>query len=142
MTLVTLVGEKMAKEGMEFIYLGPHPECKNCKLKTVCFNLKKGRRYKILNVREKRHDCNVHEDGVRVVEVDELPLIAAVRKGTRKNAKIKIKSPNCAHLDCKYYELCHNPAVLEDKEYKVIKLLEPIECKEGKGLIKAELSDI
>lgn len=122
--------------------MGPSPECKNCKLKTVCFNLKKGRKYRITSIREKKHSCNMHEGGVKVVEVEELPIIAAVRKGTRKNARIKIKQTDCRRLACKYYELCHNPAVQENKEYKVVKILEPIECEEGRSLVKAELSDI
>ena len=69
MPLVTLIGEKLAVENKEFIFLGPQSDCKNCKLKTVCFNLKQGGRYQILKVREKRHSCNVHEGCVAVVEV-------------------------------------------------------------------------
>ncbi|MCD6237626.1 MAG: UPF0179 family protein, partial [Thermoplasmata archaeon] len=34
MPSVTLVGERMAKKGLEFIYMGPSSNCKNCKLKT------------------------------------------------------------------------------------------------------------
>ena len=56
MVLVTLVGERLANEDEEFVYLGPNNECKNCKLKTVCFNLKPGRQYKIIKVREKQHN--------------------------------------------------------------------------------------
>ena len=37
MPLVTLIGEKLAKKDFEFIYLGPINDCRNCKLKTVCF---------------------------------------------------------------------------------------------------------
>ena len=50
MPLVTLIGEKLAIEDAEFTYLGPQNDCRNCKLKTVCFNLKPGRRYKITTV--------------------------------------------------------------------------------------------
>lgn len=71
MPLVTLIGEKLANEGEEFIYLGPNKECGNCKLKTVCFNLKPGRTYKITKIRDKRHSCNVHDENVIVVEVQE-----------------------------------------------------------------------
>jgi len=80
MTLVTLIGEKIAKEEDEFTYLGPANDCKNCKLKTVCFNLKPGRRYKIIKVRDKKHTCNTHEGNASVVEVSELPIIAAIDK--------------------------------------------------------------
>ena len=72
MPLVTLIGEKLAKENGEFIYLGPQNDCKNCKLKTVCFNLKQGGYYKITKVRDKKHSCNVHEGCAAVVEVQEI----------------------------------------------------------------------
>ena len=69
MTLVTLIGERLAKEDEEFIYLGPNNDCRRCKLKTVCFNLKPGRRYKIIDIRDKRHSCELHEGNAAVVEV-------------------------------------------------------------------------
>ena len=73
MVLVTLVGEQLAVEGEEFTYLGSNNECRNCQLKTVCFNLKPGRKYRITKLRDKHHDCNIHEGKVIVVEVEELP---------------------------------------------------------------------
>ena len=72
MPLVTLIGEKLAKENEEFIYIGPQNDCKNCKLKTVCFNLKQGSQYKIIKVRDKRHNCSVHEGSAAVIEVQEI----------------------------------------------------------------------
>jgi len=75
MPLVTLIGEKLANEGNKFIYLGPNNGCGKCKLKTVCFNLKQGKGYKITKIRDKRHGCDVHDGDVVVVEVQELPTI-------------------------------------------------------------------
>ena len=75
MPLVTLIGEKLANEGDKFIYLGPNNGCARCKLKTVCFNLKPGSHYNIVKVRDKRHNCNVHDESVIVVEVRELPTL-------------------------------------------------------------------
>jgi uncharacterized protein (UPF0179 family) len=75
MPLVTLIGEKLANEGAEFLYLGPNNGCRNCKLKTVCFNLKTGKKYKITKIRDKRHNCNIHDENVQVVEVQELTTI-------------------------------------------------------------------
>lgn len=48
MVLVTLIGEDLAVEGGEFTYMGSSNECRSCQLKTVCFNLKPGRRYRIV----------------------------------------------------------------------------------------------
>ena len=75
MPFVTLIGEKLAIEGDEFIYLGSNNGCRNCKLKTVCFNLKPGSAYKITKIRDKRHSCNVHYGNVVAVEVQELPQL-------------------------------------------------------------------
>lgn len=75
MLLVTLIGEKLANEGDKFIYLGPNNGCASCKLKTVCFNLKPGKHYNIVKVRDKRHSCDVHDEGVIVVEVQELSTL-------------------------------------------------------------------
>ena len=75
MPLVTLIGEKLAIKDSEFIYIGPNNECRKYKLKTVCFNLKTGRKYKITNVRDKKHNCNIHEGTTIVIEVQEVPII-------------------------------------------------------------------
>ena len=100
MSLVTLIGEKLAKESDEFIYVGPNNECRNCKLKTVCFNLKLGRQYKIIKIREKRHSCNIHEGDVAVVEVQEMPITTTIDKKLSEGSISKIE-PQC-------FKFCHN----------------------------------
>jgi len=140
MPLVTLIGEKLAVEGNEFIYIGPNNECRNCKLKTVCFNLKTGRRYRITSVREKRHNCNIHEGNAAVVEVQELPIITAVDKKYSEGEKIKFEREKCKSIGCVNYELC-SANVNKDKNYRIIKIYENIECPFGYDLKKAELSD-
>ncbi|HEC81970.1 MAG TPA: UPF0179 family protein [Thermoplasmatales archaeon] len=143
MPMVTLVGERMAKKGNEFIYLGPSSECKNCRLKTACFNLKKGRKYRIVGIRDKRHSCNLHDGGVHVVEVEELPIVAPVEKNNaKKGSEVRITTMDCMHLDCNNFELCHNPAVQSNKKYRVVEPLEEIECMDGRSLMKAEVSGI
>ncbi len=141
MALVTLIGEKLAKEGDEFIYLGPNSDCRNCKLKTVCFNLKIGRRYKITNIREKRHSCTIHEGEAAVVEVQELPILAAIDKKLSEGYTSKIEQQECGNIGCKYYDLCHNIALQKDKKYKITKIYKKIDCPIGNELQKAELTD-
>ncbi|HID25965.1 MAG TPA: UPF0179 family protein [Thermoplasmata archaeon] len=141
MPMVTLVGERIAREGNEFIYLGPSSECRNCKLKTACFNLKKGRRYRIVGIREKRHSCNLHDGGVHVVEVEETPIIGAVDKNAKKGLQIKVSTFDCQHLDCENFELCHNPALQSNKSYRVVKIMDQLNCIDGREIREAELSD-
>jgi len=140
MALVTLIGEKLAKVDNEFIYIGPNNECRNCKLKTVCFNLKVGRKYKITNVREKRHNCNVHEGTVAVVEVKELPITTSIDKNLSEGSTVSIEKKECDNIGCENYDLC-KIKLQKDKKYKIIKTYEIIKCPLGYELKKAELSD-
>lgn len=141
MALVTLIGEKLAKEDEEFIYLGPNNNCKNCKLKTVCFNLKPGRRYRIIEIRDKRHSCEIHEGNVAVVEVQEMPIITAIDKELTEGDTAKIEKKECENIGCTNFELCNNIALQKDKNYKITRIYESIECLRGYELQKAELSD-
>jgi uncharacterized protein (UPF0179 family) len=138
MPLVTLIGEKLAKEDTEFIYIGPNNECRNCKLKTVCFNLKTGRKYKITSIREKRHNCSVHEGNAAVVEVQELPIISTVDKKFSEGENIKFEGEGCKSIGCANYDLC-NLGLNKEKKYKVIKIYEKVECPMGYELNRAEL---
>ena len=140
MPLVTLIGEKLAVEEKEFTYLGPNNECKNCKLKTVCFNLKPGRTYRITNVRDKRHNCNVHEGTAVVVEVQETPLFLAINKNLSEGDKYKIENKECKSIGCNNYKLCY-VILQKDKKYKIKKIYESIDCPLGYELQKAELSE-
>jgi uncharacterized protein (UPF0179 family) len=141
MALVTLIGEKLAKEDGEFIYLGPNNNCKNCKLKTVCFNLKPGRRYKIIEIRDKHHNCEIHEGNATAVEVQEMPIIAAVDKELTEGSTAKIVRKECKNIGCNNFELCNNMALQKDKNYTIAKIYESIECLRGYELQKAELTD-
>ncbi len=140
MPLVTLIGEKLAKADNIFTYIGPINECKNCKLKTVCFNLKVGRKYKITNIRDKRHNCNVHEGTVIVVEVQEMPIITSIDKKLSKDSKTKIEKKECDNIGCDFYEIC-SLNIQKDKEYTIVKTFETIDCPLGYELQKAELSE-
>lgn len=140
MVLVTLIGEKLAKVDNIFTYIGPNNECRNCKLKTVCFNLKTGRKYKITSIREKRHNCNVHEGVVVVVEVTEMPIITSVDKKLSKGFKGKIEKKECNNIGCDHYEIC-SIELQKEKKYTITETFEIIECPIGYDLKKAELSD-
>ena len=141
MAHVTLIGEKLAKKDNEFIYLGPQNDCKNCKLKTACFNLKTGRTYKITKIRENRHKCKIHEGKTAVIEVEEQPLILTINSNLKQGQQTKITKKNCSYKGCAYYEYCTNN-YLQEKNYNITKIIEDnIQCPKGLNLNKAELSD-
>ena len=115
MVLVTLVGEQLAVEGEEFIYLGANSECRNCQLKTVCFNLKSGRDYRITKLREKSHECNIHEGKVIVVEVEELPLTVAVSNEPTEGETVTMKKKECRNIGCDSFDICTTTALQNGK---------------------------
>ena len=136
--MITLIGKELAKEGLEFQYLGPLLECRNCKLKNVCFNLDEGKWYRIVGVRDKEHDCKVHDGGkVVTVEVEELPVPLAVgAKGVVEGETLTFKSINCKEYGCEYYELCHPLGLREGTKIKIEKIVEDIKCPKNKSLKK------
>jgi len=138
MPLVTLIGEKLAKEGEEFTYLGPQNDCRNCKLKTVCFNLKPGRQYKITSIRDKRHNCNVHEGNAAVVEVQELPIYTSIDKNVSEGDVIKINKETCKSIGCPNHKFC-GITLQKEKKYKIERVYENIDCPMGFELKRAEL---
>jgi len=140
MPLVTLIGERLANKDEEFIYLGPNNDCKNCKLKTVCFNLKQNRTYKITKVRDKKHNCKIHEGTATVVEVEELPIKTAIDKKYTEGSKTKIENIECNNIGCKNYNLCKFK-IQDDKTYLVEKIIGDIDCPLDHKLQIAELKE-
>jgi len=141
MALITLIGEHLAVTGGTFQFLGPNNECKNCKLKTVCFNLKPWRDYEIVSVRDNRHGCTIHEGFVVPVEVKELPILTAVDSTLLEGSITTIDKKNCKHIGCPGFDLCTTPAVQKDKTYCIQKIYEPLDCPKGFLLQKAEITE-
>jgi len=141
LVLITLIGEKLAVEGLEFTYLGSNSECKNCRLKAVCFHLKPGRNYTITNIRDKKHSCNVHEGNAVIIEVRELPFIAAVTKEVSESAKTTVERQKCKNIRCEFFNICTNRTLQKKKNYTIKKTFGKIECPLGYELYKVELTD-
>jgi len=139
--LITLIGEQLATEGLEFTYIGSSNECKNCKLKNVCFHLNPGHNYTITKIREKKHPCNIHEGKAVIIEVNELPFFAAVNKEHSGNTPITIDRKACDNIKCDYFELCSSTARHNDKSYAIKKSEGKINCPYDIELYKVELID-
>lgn len=141
MAQVTLIGQNIAEKDLVFRYLGPLSECKDCKLKNICFNLKPYYRYRIKKVRDKRHSCSVHDGDVVVVEVERLPLLAAIEKKYSKGSKITYQSRKCDQSDCDWYGICQSNAVKDNRKYKILKINDSIDCQQGFDLQEVELKE-
>ena len=135
-----MIGEKQAKVGTCFVYRGFVPDCRECKLKAVCFNLDSGATYRIKAVRDVRHECKMHEDAVRVVEVEKLRCVVGLgRKFALEGSTITFEEPKCRNLGCEKYRICHPLGVERGSKYKVIEVHGDIECPEGNKMVEALL---
>jgi len=127
--IITLVGEKLARPGFEFIYYGPAEPCKTCKLAGVCVgNLEPGRRYKILRVRSMpSHSCPLHEGKVRVVEVVEPSIEIAIEPRLAiAGSVIKVHFADCS--DKEKESLFRPEGLFEGDHVKIIEVLDDVEC--------------
>lgn len=136
MVLVTVVGELQCRKGFQFIFSGPLAECRECKVRNVCFHLEENRAYRVVDVREVHHECKVHEGGVRVVEVERVSTKAALSaRAALEGSMITYESMDCRFVGCPNYRLCNPPGASDGMKYKVL-AVEPgeVRCQLGKSL--------
>ena len=138
--VVTLIGECNAKEGFEFFFIGPlqSEQCQKCRLNAVCFNLMPGK-YMVKAARDAKHPCPVHYIGVRAVEVEKVPVDAAIDEKQASGSAVTFVPQQCKRVECSNYLVCKPMGLEEGKQYTVVKVGENLECKEGKKLKKTML---
>ncbi len=139
--VITLIGTKLAKVGNEFIFKGAAKECEACKLSKTCLGLNIGSRYRIINLRNGKHECFVHDSGVCAVEVIELPVtIALESRKAIKGSKIIYEQLPCNIADCESYVLCHPSALRHGDKIMVVDAEGEVkECRKGYSLKVVEV---
>ncbi len=139
---ITLIGSRLAKPGVEFIYRGPAAECDKCKLRNVCLNLVKNKKYQVVAVRNgNEHECNLHDTSVRAVEVAPCPIIVPIESRKAFNgSKLVYEEPKC-EATCPSYALCHPQGLVSGDKYTIAEVLDeaPGACPKGLTLKKVEL---
>ncbi len=142
MKRVTLIGDRIAKANATFVFLGAQPECRECRLKSACLQLDKGRLYRIVGVRETHHEdgCKYHENGVRVVEVEAAPVSVSLRKAlAMEGSVIEYSRPICFNHECENYDLCHPLGIQSPTRVKIAQVSESLSCPLGYDLVGAEV---
>lgn len=135
MVLVTVVGERQCKKGFEFVFGGPLAECRECKVRNVCFHLEPNRLYRVTEVRDVHHECKVHEEGVRVVEVEKLPTKSALPvKAAVEGSMITYEETDCLIVGCPNYRLCKPVGAAEGMRFRISSVGPEIDCRRGKVL--------
>ncbi len=135
--ILTLVGVKQAKKGAKFVHIGHAELCEDCELYKVCIgNLEPKRIYEIIDVRNIEHPCKIHEDGVRVVEVEYSNIQAALEaKQAITGATITYSPIECDFYDCPYIDICKPSGLFEGDKCIIEEISEKIdECRGVKAL--------
>jgi len=140
MVMLTVIGKKQAKEGMEFTFMGPISNCKECKVRNICFHLEKGAKYKVVSLRNVVHECPMHEDGVMVVQVEEVQRCAVIpRKIAIEGSTISYEVPKCTHRGCEHHSACFLSGLEPGQKKKVVKAMDKVVCIIGQNRVRVML---
>jgi uncharacterized protein (UPF0179 family) len=140
MVLITLIGEGQARIGNGFYFMGPLSECKECRLRGICFNLEPGSLYEVVALRDTLHDCPVHQGSVRVVEAEHKPIQASVpRKQAIDGSTITFESKKCNNLGCTERIYCIPVSIRDGTKLRITDVLGDMECPEGESLVLVKL---
>ncbi len=120
MAKITLIGERLADTGREFVYEGESSACDGCPYRGQCLNLETGRRYRVTGIRDSGTlECAVHDTGVTAVEVEPAPMLANIPSNTAYvGSKAALAGP-CPYTDCPSHEYCEPAGVAFDEEYQI-----------------------
>ncbi len=142
--MITLIGKQLAKEGQEFIFLGPAEDCENCRFKSSCIgNLEENRKYVVVDVRDNEQKCPIHGEGIVVpVDVDRASIdLLTASKSIFEGSTFTYNAPDCDEEDCEFHDLCFPEGLFEDDKCIVLRNdgKHKQECKKGYKLNKLNL---
>lgn len=140
--MLTLVGERFARPGATFEYLGPVPACAPCKLKPVCHNkeLQAHRAYEVVAARDVHHPCpaDFFDGGMRVAEVKPLPVEGTIPASAVRGTAVTHRFEECGAA-CLFRRHCDTPALPPGTDCAIAGVGEPVACKVGRELRFARL---
>lgn len=133
--MITLIGKELAVKGKGFVFLGPAPECEECRFKSSCVgNLELGRKYVVTDVRDNEQKCPLHAEGVVVpVEVDRAKIdLLTTSKNIFEGSTFTFNAPDCDE-NCDFHDLCFPDGLKEDDKCIVLENngKHKEECKKG-----------
>lgn len=138
---ITLVGERQAQVGHEFVYRGPQPECGPCRVRAACLNQDLGRRYRVVRVRTVAHACLLNEERARVVEVDASPpSVSLPGPAAVEGARVTYEKIVCANAACPNYRTCHPIGIEAGMKLKVLEVGRELDCPIGYALSSATVA--
>lgn len=119
--MITLIGEDIAEKGSVFIFYGSTELCENCRFKASCIDsLEKGRKYKIVDVKDTKQKCELHNGNVKVVEVEKANITSLIdSKKAFEGSTISYDYPNC-DLECVFHEFCFPEGLYPEDKCTII----------------------
>jgi uncharacterized protein (UPF0179 family) len=138
---ITLVGERQAQKGHEFVYRGPQPECRPCKVRAACLNQEMGHRYRITRVRDVSHPCLLNEERARVVEVEPAPPECSLpTRAAIEGADLSYEKIVCSNAACPNYRLCHPLGLEPGMRVRILEVGPELECPLSYSLVSAKVA--
>jgi len=133
-----------ARVGTRFLFSETFESCGSCELRPGCVSsLVKGRQYEVLSLRRKTFACPYQGDKYRVVEVKPSGLeLAMPRNKCFEGAVLHFTARQCDRRFCKNYSFCVPEGASEGERWRVVGLLEAVECPIGMALVKASLEQV
>ena len=133
--MITLIGIDLAKEGQEFVFLGPASECEDCRFKSACTgNLEENRKYVVVEVKDNEQNCPIHAEGkVIPVEIDRAKInLLTASKSIFEGSTFTYNAPDCDEV-CEFHDLCFPDGLIENDKCIVLENngKHKQECKKG-----------
>jgi uncharacterized protein (UPF0179 family) len=142
-TMITLIGTKLAKVGIEFIFKGFVKECEPCKFNKTCLGLNVGSKYRITGIRNGGTlECFIHDAGVRAVEVVEAPIVMGIEpRKAIKGSKIVYEPVICDNFTCDNSRVCRPVGLKKGDKFTIINVVGELSgsCEKGYMLKVAEV---
>ncbi len=141
--MITLIGKDLAKEGQEFVFLGPADECEKCRFKSSCVgNLEKNRKYVVTGVKDTEQKCPIHSQEVVIpVEIERAQIdLLTTSKSIFEGSTFTYNAPDCDET-CDFHDLCFPDGLIENDKCIVLenKGKHKQNCKKGYNLNKLTL---
>jgi len=134
--ILTLLPKNLAKSGFTFVAGKGDKECKECRFYKTCVeNLKVGRIYTVSSVRSIEHQCPIHDSGVKIVEVTESSIEAAIPKKYAIEGSTGIFSFSC-NESCPHHDFCIPDGIKIGDKYNILSIKEKIDCPIGNHMVR------
>ncbi len=124
MATVTLIGERHAEVGHEFVYAGEVDGCTDCPFRNQCLNLEPGQSYRVTDVRTNAQalPCAVHEDDVVAVEVEAATRTVNVDTRHAYSGNKTTIEGQCPHISCPSHSFCRPDGIAVNDNLRIVEI--------------------